>query len=200
MKTVAFRRMKDGTREDYELLDRLEGEFNAGLVDRLLQALRNLDQGLSGYRVTRLEHSLQSAARAEADGADDDLIIAALLHDLGDELAPYNHSQLAAAIVRPYVRAEVTWVVKHHGLFQAYYYAHHFGEDPNERDRYRDHPWYQSCVDFCERYDQAAFDPDYPTPSLAHFEPVLRRVFSRRPFDPDVIGPEPAIEDGSRAR
>lgn len=190
MEHVNFRQMKDGTREEYLFLEQLEDEFNKGLVDRILQALRDLELGLSGYQVTRLEHSLQAAARAEADGADKDMIIGALLHDLGDELAPYNHSQLAASIIRPYVRAEVTWIVHHHGLFQKVYYAHHFGEDPNERDRYRDHPWYQSCVDFCERYDQAAFDPDYPTPSLEHFEPMLRSVFSRAPFDPAVIGEE----------
>ncbi|WP_431023508.1 HD domain-containing protein [Halomonas sp. H5] len=194
MEQVAFRQMKEGTREEYVFLEGLEAEFNRGLVDRLLRALRHLEHGLSGYRVSRLKHSLQSAARAEADGADDDMIVGALLHDLGDELAPYNHSQLAAAIIRPYVRGEVTWVVHHHGLFQKVYYAHHFGDDPRERDRYRDHPWYQSCVDFCERYDQAAFDPDYPTPPLEHFEPMLRRVFSRPPFDPAVVGEEHPLE------
>lgn len=194
MEQVVFRQMKDGTREEYVFLERLEDEFNQGLVDRLLRALRHLDNSLSGYQVSRLEHSLQSAARAEADGADEDMIVGALLHDLGDELAPYNHSQLAASIIRPYVRGEVTWVVHHHGLFQKVYYAHHFGGDPHERDRYRDHPWYQSCVDFCERYDQAAFDPDYLTPSLEHFEPMLRRVFARTPFDPAVIGEEHPLE------
>lgn len=194
MEQVAFRQMKDGTREEYVFLERLEDEFNQGLVGRLLRALRHLDNSLSGYRVSRLEHSLQTAARAEADGADEDMVVGALLHDLGDELAPYNHSQLAASIIRPYVRGEVTWVVHHHGLFQKVYYAHHFGEDPNERDRYRDHPWYQSCVDFCERYDQAAFDPDYPTPPLEHFAPMLRRVFARTPFDPAVIGEEHPLE------
>ncbi|MEA3251333.1 MAG: HD domain-containing protein [Pseudomonadota bacterium] len=194
MEQVAFRQMKDGTREEYVFLERLEDEFNQGLVGRLLRTLRHLDNSLSGYRVSRLEHSLQTAARAEADGADEDMVVGALLHDLGDELAPYNHSQLAASIIRPYVRGEVTWVVHHHGLFQKVYYAHHFGEDPNERDRYRDHPWYQSCVDFCERYDQAAFDPDYPTPPLEHFAPMLRRVFARTPFDPAVIGEEHPLE------
>ncbi|MCM5703851.1 HD domain-containing protein [Larsenimonas salina] len=194
MHQVAFRQMKDGTREEYLFLEKLESEFNEGLVDRLLQALKDLENTLSGYQVSRLEHSLQSAARAEADGADEDLIVGALLHDLGDELAPYNHSQLAASIIRPYVRGEVTWIVHHHGLFQKIYYAHFYGEDPNERDRFKDHPWYQSCIDFCERYDQASFDPDYPTPPLEHFEPILRRVFSRPPFDPNVIGKEHPLE------
>jgi predicted HD phosphohydrolase len=192
MDQVSFTQMKDGTAEDYALLERLEDQFNEGLVERLKLALRKLDDGLSGYKVSRLEHSLQSAARAEADGGDDDLVVATLLHDLGDELAPYNHSQLAAAIIRPYVRAEVTWIIHHHGLFQKFYYGHFYGEDRNEREIYKDHPWYQKCVDFCERYDQAAFAPDYQTQPLEHFEQALRRVFARKPFDPDVIGEEPA--------
>ena len=182
--TVVFTQMKDGTREDYQLLHGLEEAYRAALPDRLLDALRRLDDGLGGYQVSRLEHSLQSATRAEADGADVDMVVGALLHDLGDELAPDNHSQLAAAILRPYVRAEVTWVVQMHGVFQMVYYGHHVGLDPDGRDAYRDHVWYDSCVQFCERWDQASFDPTYPTQPLEHFEPLLREVFGRTPFDP----------------
>lgn len=182
--TVGFTAMKDGTREDYRLLHGYEAQFRAALPDRLLAALRRMGDGLDGYRVTRLHHSLQSATRAEADGADVEWVVAALLHDVGDELAPDNHSQLAAAILRPYVRAEVTWVVQMHGVFQMVYYGHHVGLDQNARDAYRDHPWYDACVDFCERWDQASFDPDHPTEPLEHFEPMLRAVFSRTPFDP----------------
>lgn len=188
MQTVSFRQMKDGTRADYEFLARLEEEYIDGLPDRILDALRALDNTLSGYQVTRLEHSLQSATRAEADGADEEMVLGALLHDLGDDLAPENHSQYAAAIIRPYVRPEVTWVVEHHGVFQKVYYAHHFGEDPYARERYRDHPWFESAVRFCEDWDQAAFDPDYPTQPLEHFEPLIRRMFSRTAFDPAVMG------------
>ncbi|HUN71206.1 MAG TPA: HD domain-containing protein [Steroidobacteraceae bacterium] len=187
MRTVSFRQMKDGTEAEYRFLDQLERQWIGRLPDRILQALRALDDGLDGYQVTRLQHSLQTATRAEADGADEEMIVAALVHDLGDTLAPLNHSNLAAEIVRPYVRAEVTWVVEHHGLFQKIYYAHFFGENPELRAAYRDHPYYESCVRFCERWDQAAFDPDYPTRSLEHFEPLVRRIFSRRAFDPAVI-------------
>lgn len=190
MNSVQFTQMKDGTREEYEFLDRLETEFNQKLPERILAALAELEHSLSGYRVSRLQHSLQTAARAEADGADEDMIVGALIHDIGDELAPYNHSQLAASVIRPYVRSEVTWVLHHHGLFQNFYYAHHFGGDRHERDRYKDHPAYQLCVDFCEKWDQASFDPSYPTPSLEYFAPMVRRVFSRKPFDPTVIGQE----------
>ena len=188
MRTVSFRQMKDGTEAEYLFLQQLEREYISRLPDRILHALRSLDDGLGGYRVTRLEHSLQTATRAEADGADEDMIAGALLHDLGDALAPENHSNYAAEVVRPYVRAEVTWVVEHHGLFQKVYYARFFGEDPELRAAYRAHPHYESCVRFCERWDQAAFDPDYPTRPLEHFAPLVRRVFSRRAFDPAIVG------------
>ena len=182
--TVEFVQMKDGSAADYDLLHRLERQYSDELPERLMTALRRLGDGLDGYRISRLQHSLQSATRAERDGADIEMVVATLVHDLGDELAPDNHSQVAAAIIRPYVRAEVTWVVEMHGLFQMVYYGHHRGLDPNGRDAYRSHEWYQSCADFCERWDQASFDPDYPTEPLEHFEPMLREVFGRTPFDP----------------
>jgi predicted HD phosphohydrolase len=185
--TVSFLEMKHGTREDYLLLDRSERDFAKGLPDRLLEALGKLDQSLEGYKVSRLEHSLQTASRAERAGADEELVVAALLHDLGDELAPYNHAEIAAGILRPYVRPEVTWIVEQHGLFQAYYYAHHLGGDRNMRDRHRGHPWYEACASFCENWDQASFDPAYPTLKLGHFEPLVRRIFSRPAHDPRYI-------------
>jgi len=187
MKTVSFTQMKDGSAEEYALLHRLEADYIRALPDRLLVALQRLGDSLQGYQVSRLEHSLQSATRAENDGADADMIVAALLHDLGDELAPDNHSQLAASILRPYVRAQVTWIIEMHGLFQMRYYAHYLGKDPDGYLAYRDHPWFEDCVNFCERYDQAAFDPTYPSRPLSHFEPMLRAVFARKPFDPAIL-------------
>ena len=188
MQAVQFRQMKDGTKEEYDFLTEHEEAYAKALPDRLLQVLRDLEHTLSGYQVSRLEHSLQSATRAEADGADDEMIIAALMHDIGDDLAPHNHSQYAAAILRPYVRPEVTWIINQHGLFQNYYYIHHLGGDRNERDYLIDHPWYQACVDFCERWDQSSFDPDYPTKPLEHFEPLVREIFSRPAFDERYVG------------
>jgi predicted HD phosphohydrolase len=183
---VSFRRMADGTREDYELLDASERAFAAGLAERVLAALAKLDNSLDGYPVSRLEHSLQVATRAEAAGADEELVLGALVHDIGDDLAPYNHAEVAAGILRPYVRPEVTWIVEQHGLFQTYYYVHHLGGDRHMRDRLRDHRWYAACVAFCE-WDQASFDPDYPTKPLSHFEPLLRRIFSREAHDPRYV-------------
>ncbi len=187
-KIVSFHRMEDGTREDYELLERAEQEYVRGLADRVLAALGKLDQSLPGYPVSRLQHSLQTATRALKDGADDELIVAALIHDVGDELAPYNHAEIAAGIIRPYVRAEVTWIVEQHGLFQTYYYAHHSGRDRNARDKFRGHPWYQACKDFCANWDQCSFDPGYPAEPLAAFESRVRGIFSRPPHDPRFVG------------
>jgi predicted HD phosphohydrolase len=182
MEQVQFTQMRDGTYEEYQFLHEREREYIDALPDRILAGLRELGGGLGGYRVSRLEHSLQSATRAERDGADIEWVVAALVHDIGDALAPENHSQLAAAIIRPYVREEVTWVVNMHGLFQQLYYGVHTGVDPDAREAHRDHPWFESCARFCERWDQAAFDPDYPTESLEHFEPMVRAVFSRPAF------------------
>ncbi len=187
METVDFIEMKHGTKEEYQFLHKLEAQYIRTLPDRLLDALRRLDSSIEGYKVSRLMHSLQSATRAEADGEDIEIIVAAVVHDLGDELAPENHSQLAAAIIRPYVRAEVTWILEMHGLFQMQYYAHHYGRDPNGHLVWRNHPWYVPCMRFCERFDQSAFDPDYPTKPLSYFEPMLREVFSRPAFDPRVL-------------
>jgi len=177
--------MKDGTREDYLLLETAERKHAEGLVDRLLAQLRGLEDEPLPLQVDRLEHSLQCATRAYRDGADEEIVVAAALHDIGDELAPYNHCELAAAILRPYVSERTYWVVKYHGLFQAHYYAQHYDAEVNARDRHKDNPHYQACVDFCEKWDQEAFDPSYDTLPLEFFEPMIRRVFAREPFKHD---------------
>ena len=186
-RTVSFRRMQDGTLEDNELLSEFELDYARALPDRVLAALNRLDQSLAGYRVNRLEHSLQTATRALRDGADDELIVAALIHDVGDDLAPYNHAAIAASILRPYVRPEVTWIVEQHGLFQSYYYAHFSGGNRHARDRYQDHRWFQACLDFCANWDQCSFDPDYAWEPLAVFEPRVREIFSRPAHDPRYV-------------
>ena len=183
MQQVNFTSMAEGTREEYEFLDRMEHDYVAALPDRILDALRRLENSIGGYRVSRLVHSLQSATRAQRAGESEEMVIAALLHDIGDDLAPHSHSELAAAVLRPFVSERTHWIVKHHGLFQMYYFAHHYGGDRNARDRFAEHPYYQATVDFCSNYDQNCFDPEYDTLPLEHFEPMLRRVFSAVRFD-----------------
>ena len=192
MKTVNFIRMEDGSREEYEFLDRMEDEYKAGLPDRILDSLRKLEHSLSGYRINRLEHSLQGATRASRAGEPDEMIIAVLLHDIGDDLAPYSHSEMAAAILRPFVSEKIYWIIKHHGVFQMYYYAHHCGGDRNAREMFKDNPWYQDAIDFCHNYDQNCFDPDYDSEPLEFFDPVLRRVLSQ----PSVNDPEQVARYG----
>ena len=188
MKTVSFSQMKDGTKEDYEFLGELEKPHLAATADRLLRELATQeDETLTGYKVTRLEHALQSATRAYREGADIDWVVSALLHDIGDGLAPQNHDKFAAEILRPFVREECAWVVANHGLFQTYYYGHHYGWDRNERDVLKEHPSYQACVDFCERWDQTSFDPEYSSESLEFFAPMVREVFARTAYEPSVV-------------
>ena len=127
MTEVSFTQMKDGTQADYEFLEQLENDHISGLPDRIMKALAGLSDGLAGYKIDRLQHSLQTATRAEDDGASIDWIVAALVHDIGDELAPLSHSEFAAALLKPFVSEEIVWVIEKHGLFQAYYYAHHVG-------------------------------------------------------------------------
>ncbi len=169
MERVKFTQMKDGDKEDYDFLTVHETEYAAGTADRLLKALVELDESLSGYQITRLGHSLQSATRAERDGADTDWIVSALLHDIGDIYAPYNHDEYAAAILRPFVREQCSWTVERHGDFQLIYYARHVGADPEKRERHRGHPYFDDCVEFCERWDQSSFDPGYDTLPIEHF-------------------------------
>lgn len=187
MDKVSFTRMKDGTREDYAFLTAHETEYARHTARRLLAALVELDSGLSGYRITRLGHSLQAATRAWRDGADIDWVVAALLHDIGDIHAPYNHDEYAAAILKPFLRAQCTWVVATHGDFQMLYYGHHVGGDRHKRERHRGHPCFDDCATFCENWDQASFDPDYDTLPLDFLAPLVEEVFARKPYDPAVI-------------
>ena len=178
MTRVGFTRMRDGTAADFELIDADDERSVRELPDRLLAQLERFAEDDGVYRVDRLHHALQTATRAERDSADDDWIVGALLHDIGDWLAPYSHGEVAAEILRPFVRDEVEWVVRHHGTFQRYYYTNRPPAERESRERFRDQPHYRRAIEFCEKWDQGSFDPDYDTLTLEHFEPVLRRVFA----------------------
>ncbi len=178
-KTVSFHQMKDGTKEEYAYLAKLEAEHALELPKRILNQLRQLDTGLSGYQISRLDHSLQTATRASRDGADIDWVVSALLHDLGDELAPSNHDAYAATILKPYVREECEWAVRHHGIFQLAYYGEKIGVSPEQHQKFSDHPFYESTVYFCEHWDQNSFDPNYKTEPLTFFEDMVCTVFTR---------------------
>ena len=200
MDQVKFTQMKDGDREDYDFLTEHEIEHTKGTADRLLKALVELDEGLSGYKITRLGHSLQSATRAWNDGADIDWVVSTLLHDIGDIFAPYNHDEYAATILRPFVREQCRWVVEHHGDFQLVYYGEHVGANPNKRDAYAGHEFFDDCAQFCERWDQASFDPEFKTMPIEFFRSMVEQVFDREPYDDSVVNAAPRpLLDGAEA-
>ena len=180
--SINFTRMADGTYEEYQFLSRLYEPLVKRLPDEVIGMLNRLAGDKIGYKVDRYEHSLQTASRAFRDGADEETVVCALLHDIGDTLAPENHAQLGAAVLRPYVSADNHWLIQHHAVFQGYYYYHHIGMDRDERVRYRGHPMFERTAAFCEKWDQNSFDPDYDTMPFSAFEPMLRRLFARKPF------------------
>jgi len=176
---ATFRAMTEGTAEDWQKIWAQVGQLRDGLADRVLDHLRLLDGDYGGFPVDRLTHSLQTATRAQRDGRDDEYVVCALLHDIGDTLGSYDHPEIAAAILRPFVSEPNHWMVKNHFTFQGYYYFHFLGEDRDMRERYRDHPHFDYTAEFCEKYDQSAFDPDYETLPLEHFAPIVRAVFAK---------------------
>ena len=174
--------MADGTVHQYKRMERLYRDHTGEqLLPNLMTTLRLLEGPKLGYPIDRARHSRQSATRALRNGESDEFVVAALLHDIGDVLVPDNHSAVAAAIVAPYVSEETAWVVRHHGLFQGYYYFHHLGGDRDARERYAASPHYDRCVDFCASYDQNCFDPNYDDLPMEDFVPLLEEVFSRPP-------------------
>ncbi|KAF0682542.1 Aste57867_25340 [Aphanomyces stellatus] len=184
---AAFRNLEEGTKADYVYQCSLyDHDVKTNLVPRLVGMLRKLEGDHirlgTGCQVDLFEHSLQCATRAMEDGADEEMIVCALLHDVGEMLSPCNHGEIAGAILRPYVSPEHYWMLAHHEIFQGYYYFHHVGGDRDRRDEFRDHPNYQLTVDFCHKYDQAAFDPAYESHPLRVFEPMMERILARKAY------------------
>lgn len=186
-RTVSWTSMQDGDQADYEMLTpQFEEHARGALVDNLCTMLDMLKGPKLGYQVDRYTHSLQSATRAFRNGERVDMVVGALLHDVADAFAPENHSDAAAALLAPYVDDETHWIVKHHGIFQGYYYFHHLGGDRDARERYRENAHFDACAHFCAAYDQNCFDPNYDTLALEDFRPMLDEVFARPSRVPGV--------------
>ncbi|HEX5945395.1 MAG TPA: phosphohydrolase [Acidimicrobiales bacterium] len=173
---AAFHAMTEGTREDWRIIGGGSIELAVGLPDRLLDQLRLLGGDFGGFAVDRLEHSLQTATRAYRADRDDEYVFCALMHDVGDLLGSFNHADVAAAIVKPFVSERNHWMVEQHAIFQGYYFFHHLGLDRDMRERFRGHEWFDHTAEFCHEYDQPAFDPAYDTLPLEHFEPLVRQM------------------------
>ena len=175
---ATFKRMEQSTREDWACIVPEAMAMAKSLPDRVLTHLRLLDGDHGGFPVDRLTHSLQTATLALKDGRDEEYVVCALLHDIGDTLGSFNHPDIAAAILKPFVSEENLWMVQNHGIFQGYNFFHHIGMDRNMRDMFKDHPHYPLAAEFVERYDNPAFDPTNETLPLSHFEPMLRRLMA----------------------
>ena len=176
---AAFRSMDEGTADDWATISSHFFPFAGKLADRVLTHLKLLDGDYGGFPVDRLQHSLQTATRAHRGGEDEPYVVMALLHDIGDTLGSYNHPDIAAAIVKPFVDERLHFITAQHGIFQGYYFFHHLGLDRDLREQFRGHSHFEDTARFCELYDQAAFDPGYDNAPLDFFEPMLRRVFER---------------------
>ena len=173
-----FRSFSETTREDWENINREQAAMFTELPDRILDHMSLLRGDASGFPIDRLDHCLQTATLAHEAGEDEEYVVCALLHDIGDTLASLNHADLAATILQPFVSEENHWMVKHHGIFQGYYFFHHIGLDRNMRDQFRDHPCYERTARFVARYDNPAFDPEGPMQPLEFFEGMVKNVFS----------------------
>ena len=175
-----FKTFAESTKQDWEIIGSNFAATQSMATENIIVQLQMLARDHGGFPVSRLQHSLQTATRAERDGRDDEYVLCALLHDIGDTLAPFNHPAIAAAIVKPFVSEANHWMVEHHGIFQGYYFWHHLGSDRNTRDQYRESPYWEYAAEFCEKYDQTAFDSDYVSNPLEHYEPLIRQFFEPR--------------------
>lgn len=175
---ATFTAMTEAKPEDWSIIADHMREFSRELPARVIAHLKLLRGDYGGYPVDRLEHCLQTASRAHRDGRDEEYVVCALLHDIGDTLGPSNHADIAATILEPYICEENHWIIKHHGIFQGYYFFHHVGLDRNLRDNFRDHPYFDACAEFCQRYDQNSFDADYESEPLEFFVPMVERVMA----------------------
>ncbi|MEP9320496.1 HD domain-containing protein [Pseudomonas sp. LABIM340] len=174
-----FTHMEDGSAEDWAIIAKDFGQYAALLPDRIMTHLRLLDGDFGGFPVDRLTHSLQTATLAHRDGRDEEYVVCALLHDIGDTLGSFNHADIAAAILKPFVSEANLWMIEKHAIFQGYYFFHHLGLDRHLREQFKDHPQFEQTIEFCARYDAAAFDPDGEVLPLEFFEPMLRRVLAQ---------------------
>jgi len=177
-----FRSLFESTKDDWAIIMR-ELDVTQNLVaDNVLAQLRMLGNDHGGFPVDRLEHSLQTATRAERHGRDDEYILCALLHDIGDNLAPLNHPAIAADILKPFVSQANHWMIAHHGIFQGYNFWHHIGLNRDHREKFRESPYFEYTEEFCAEYDSPAFDVDYRSEPLEHFEPIVRSFFTPARF------------------
>ena len=178
-KQATFSEMKNGTAEDYAIIAEQGSKHASELPNRIMDHLNLLKGDTGGFAVDRFTHSIQTATRAHRDGRDEEYVVCALLHDIGDSIASANHADLAATMLEPFVSDKNYWIVKHHGIFQGYYFFEHMGLDKNMRDQFKGHEYWNDCVEFCAKYDQNSFDPEYENLPIEEFISMVHNVFAK---------------------
>ena len=178
LQRATFTAMTESTQAEWMAIGQIGAPYNRQMPDRMLAHLKMLGDDDGGFAVNRLEHSLQTATRAFKDGRDEEYVVCALIHDIGDVLSPSNHAEMGAMVLKPYISEQNHWMMDKHGIFQGYYFFHHLGLDRDMRDQFRGHPHFEYCAQFCHLYDQNSFDPTYQSMSVEDFEPMLRRVLA----------------------
>lgn len=174
-----FKNLLESTADDWHIMIEGMRPLAQSLPDRILEHLQMLSEGCDAWPINRLDHSLQSATRAHRDGRDEEYVVMTLLHDIGDTLGIYNHADIAAAVLKPFLSEENHWIVQQHNIFEGYFYFHHLGLDREMREQFRGHPCFVATAEFAEKYDMAAFDRDYDSAPLSFFEPMVRRVMAQ---------------------
>jgi predicted HD phosphohydrolase len=178
-KSADFHDMSQSTKEDWDAIMTHLVPYSKAGGKRVLDHLRLLDGDYGGFAIDRLQHCLQTATRAQRDGRGEDYVVMALLHDIGDTLGAYNHPDIAAAIIKPFVSEELHWITQHHGIFQGVNFFHHIGLERNMRDKFTGHEHFAATAEFIEKYDCPAFDPNYDTAPLEFFEPLVMKMFEK---------------------
>lgn len=183
MKKVSFTRLDQGTTEEHRYARQISVDtWRKILADRVIQQIKMLKEVELAWPVNDYDHSLQTATRCLRDGQDEEMVVCALLHDVGEVAGPHSHGDIAAALLRPYISEANHWMIQNHTVFQGYYFWHHTGRDRNAREKFRGHPHFERTASFCEKWDMPAFDPKYDSMPLEAFEPMIRRIFGREPF------------------
>jgi predicted HD phosphohydrolase len=177
--TATFTRMDESTAEEWAVIGKETSRNQGRVAERVLGLLRSLSDITDGFATDQLTHCLQTATLAQQAGADDEMVVASLCHDIGKAISVPNHGAIAAEMLKPYVRPDVYHSIKHHQDFQGRHYYNHFGMSTELREQYRDQTWFALCEQFTDDWDQVAFDPNGHTESLEHFEPLVREVFAK---------------------
>ncbi|MBP6824841.1 MAG: HD domain-containing protein [Acidobacteria bacterium] len=176
---MSFTRMDQSTVEDWMVIGGEVAKRQSQMPAMIKSMLKQLEDQVDGFSMNQLQHALQTATMAERAGASEELIVAALCHDIGKVISVINHPAIAAEILKPYVSPETYEVIRTHQDFQGKHYYEHFGMNPNLREEHESQPWFELAKKFTDEWDQAAFDPNYETQTLEHFEPMIDRVFSK---------------------